>query len=76
VIKIYGSSEAVKYLEFDVSSDELGITIAASKKAEIENVQNLNLRYEICVPHDYCVKVTGGENVTIDDRSGPISVGN
>jgi hypothetical protein len=74
VIKIYGSSDAVKYLDFDVSSDELGINISATKKAGIENVKNLGLRYEISVPHSYCVKVTGGKNVTIDKESAPVEV--
>jgi hypothetical protein len=73
-IKIYGSSDAVKYLDFDVTSDELGIKISASKKAEIENVKSLGLRYVICVPHDYCVKVFGGKNVTIDKEYGPIEL--
>jgi hypothetical protein len=75
-IKIYGSSEAVKYLDFNVSSDEFGIIIAASKKTGIENAKSLGLRYEISVPHSYCVKVTGGKNVTIDKDSAPVEVSN
>jgi hypothetical protein len=74
VIKIYGSSDAVKYLDFDISSDELGINISATKKAEIENVTDLGLRYEICVPRDYCVKVTGGEKVTVDKANVPVEI--
>ena len=75
-IKIYGTSDAVKYLDFDVTSDELGINISATKKAEIENIRDLGLRYEICVPHDYCVKVLGGKNVTIDKEYGLAEISN
>ena len=75
VIKIYGSSDAVKYLNFDVSSDEMGINIAAVKKAGIDKVKNFNLRYEICVPHDYCVKVTGGKgNVNVENPRVPVEI--
>jgi len=74
-IKIYGSSEALKYLDFNVSSDELGINIEALQKAGIETVKNLNLRYEICVPRDYGVKVnSSGKNVTIDNPNGPVEI--
>ena len=74
VIRIYGSSDASKYLDFDVTSDELGINIAASKKEGIENVKNLSLSYEICVPHDYCVRVSGSKKVTIDKESLPVEI--
>ena len=73
-IKIYGSSEAGKYLNFVVSSDELGIRIAALKKAGIENAMNLSLRYEISVPSDYYVKVSTGGNVIIEDQNGPVEI--
>jgi hypothetical protein len=73
-VKIYGSSEAGKYLDFDVCCDELGINIAALKKAEIENVKSLGLRYEISVPRDYDVRISGGENVTVEDKSGKVEM--
>ncbi len=74
-IKIYGSFEAVKYLNFVVSSDELGIKINALKKAGIENAKNLNLRYEICVPHNYGVKVSSrGKKVNIENPNGQVKL--
>jgi hypothetical protein len=76
MIKIYGTSDAVKYLDFDVTSDELGINISATKKAEFENITDLGLRYEICVPRNYCVKVSGGKNVTVDKKYGPVEISN
>jgi hypothetical protein len=73
-IKIYGSIEAVKYLNFIVHSDELGINIAASKKAGIEKVKNLSVRYEITLPRDYDVKVSSGKNVKVQNHSGPVKI--
>ncbi len=74
-VKIYGNPEALKYLDFNVNSDELGINICALKKAGIEKVKNLNLRYEITVPRDYNVKVsTSGKNVNIEDQTGAVQI--
>lgn len=74
-IRIYGSFEAGKYLDFRVSSDALGIKINALKKAGIENVKNLNLRYEICVPHNYGVKVSSrGKKVNVENPNGPVKL--
>jgi hypothetical protein len=73
-VKIYGSSEAVEYFDFDVNSDELGIKINASKKDEIEKVKNFSLQYEISVPRNYNVKVSTGGNSTIQDGNGPVEI--
>jgi hypothetical protein len=73
-IRIYGSPEAGKYLDFNVSSDGNGVKIAALKKTEVDNINDLGLRYEINVPSDYTVKVDGGKKVTIDKHSLPVDI--
>ena len=73
-IKIYGNVEAVKYLDFIVHSDELGINIAASKKAGVDKVRNLSVKYEITLPRDYDVKVSSGKNVKVQTHSGPVEI--
>jgi hypothetical protein len=60
-IRIFGSPEAVKYLNFKISSDEMGINIGVKTKNGYVNVKNLILRYEISVPRNYDVKVTDGK---------------
>ncbi len=60
-IRIFGSPEAVKYLNFKISSDEMGINIGVKTKNGYVNVKNLILRYEISIPRNYDVKVTGGK---------------
>lgn len=73
-IRIYGSSEAVKYLNFNVCCDNFGINIGSIKKAGIDKANNLNLRYVINVPRDYNVKVTTGKgNLIIEDKEVPVS---
>ncbi len=73
-IKIYGSPDAEKYLNFNVSSDDNGITVDAFRKAAIDNINSLGLRYEISVPSDYSVRVDGGDKVTVDKHSLPVDV--
>ena len=70
-IRIFGSPDAVKYLNFKISSDEMGINIGVRMKNGNMKVKNLNLRYEICIPRDYDIKVNGSKK--IEHKKLPIS---
>ena len=72
-IKIYGSHEAVKCIDFDIRADESGIYISACRKGAVGNVQVLGLKYEIMVPRNYLVKVND-ENVIKDGRTIPVGL--
>ena len=74
-VRIYGSIEARNCLDFEVSSDESGINICASKKVGIEKAMNLNLRYEISVPRDYIVRVLkGSRNTDMENENSPVEI--
>jgi hypothetical protein len=74
-VKVYGSSDAGKYLDFDVISDELGIRICVLKKTGMEKVKNFSLRYEINVPRDYIVKVSRVRGNVSEDQGGSVEIG-
>lgn len=74
-VRIFGSTESMNCLEFEVSVDESGINICATKKAGVEKAKNLNLRYEITVPRDYIVRVLkGGNNSDKESQNSPVEV--
>jgi len=73
-IKIYGSREAVKCINFNVRVDKSGIYISACKKGAVGNSQVLGLRYEISVPRNYLVKVNDGKNVAVNNGMLPVNV--
>jgi hypothetical protein len=69
LIKIYGSREAMKCINFEVKVDKSGIYISACKKGAVGNAKALDLRYEIIVPRNYLVRVndvkTNGTTVPV-----------
>lgn len=74
-VKIYGRSEAGKFLDFKVSNDEQGINICVLKKMGIEKVNNHCLRYEVKVPRDYFVRVLKcAGNIVVNDRNGSMKI--
>lgn len=74
-VKIYGSSNAEEKLDFDVSSESNGIKVKVTKKSGLNNLHDLDLKFEITVPLDYNVKVTtGGGNVSLTSLNGDVNV--
>lgn len=74
-VKIYGNSAAEEKLDFNVSSESYGVKVKTTKKSGSNNINGLELKFEITVPLDYNVKVsTGGGSITLTSLNGEVEI--